>query len=75
MEVVYGKFVIHAGLATGVKTYIIMSPLLYGRGNGYFNRLTAQVFIILRVAFEVGRAEVVGEGGRAKIIMCILIIW
>ncbi|KAL8371166.1 hypothetical protein RB595_001149 [Gaeumannomyces hyphopodioides] len=42
--------VLEAGEATGVKTYIIMPPTIYGIGTGAFNRLSIQVLAIMRAA-------------------------
>ena len=54
--------VIDLGLQVGVKTYIIMSPLIYGTGTGHFNKLSIQIPIIIRAAMKVQQVEVIGEG-------------
>ena len=54
--------VIDLGLQVGVKTYIIMSPLIYGIGTGHFNKLSIQIPTIIRVAMKVQQVEVIGEG-------------
>ena len=54
--------VIETGLQASVKTYIIMSPLIYGVGTGHFNRLSIQIPTIIRAAMKVQQVEVVGDG-------------
>ncbi|TKA64309.1 hypothetical protein B0A49_07093 [Cryomyces minteri] len=54
--------VVEAGLASGVKTYVIMSPTSYGLGSGIYNQLSIQIPILIRAALKAGRAEVIGEG-------------
>ena len=54
--------VIELGLQVGVKTYIIMSPLIYGIGTGHFNKLSIQIPTIIRAAIKVQQVEVIGEG-------------
>ena len=54
--------VIELGLQVGVKTYIIMSPLIYGIGTGHFNKVSIQIPTMIRAAVEVDQVEVIGEG-------------
>lgn len=54
--------VIDTGITTGVKTLIIMSPLIYGAGRGLFNRSSIQVPSYVRASIKNGQAVVVGEG-------------
>jgi nucleoside-diphosphate-sugar epimerase len=54
--------VIDTGLATSVRTYIIMSPTIYGPGSGLFNKISIQIPTLMRTAVKVGHAEVVGAG-------------
>ena len=39
-----------------------MSPLIYGLGTGYFNRLSIQVPSMIRAALKTKQAEVIGDG-------------
>jgi nucleoside-diphosphate-sugar epimerase len=52
------------GLETGVKTYIIMPPLIYGQGSGLFNTLSIQIPLLIRQAIKSGRAEIIGLGDQ-----------
>ena len=54
--------VIETGLRAGVKTYIIMSPLIYGIGTGHFNKLSIQIPTMIRAALKTKQAEVIGSG-------------
>jgi nucleoside-diphosphate-sugar epimerase len=54
--------VIETGLATSVRTYIIMPPTIYGVGSGLFNTMSIQIPTLMRTAIAKGRAEVVGAG-------------
>lgn len=49
--------VIETGEETGVRTYIIMPPLVYGRGEGLFNKSSQQIPTLIRNAIKAGRAE------------------
>lgn len=55
--VVYEK-----GDAAGVKTYILMSPTIYGIGSGLFNRTSIQIDVIMRAARRTGFTPVIGPG-------------
>ena len=52
------------GLSLGVKTYLIMPPTIYGRGTGYFNRISQQIPIMIRAALKSEKKEVIliGDG-------------
>ncbi|KIW16547.1 hypothetical protein PV08_03735 [Exophiala spinifera] len=54
--------VVETGLATSVRTYIIMSPTIYGFGSGWFNTISIQIPALIRTAIEKGHAEVVAAG-------------
>jgi nucleoside-diphosphate-sugar epimerase len=54
--------VIDAGLERGVKTTVIMSPLIYGVGTGQFNKSSIQVPAYTKAAISNGQTVVVGEG-------------
>lgn len=54
--------VIETGLKTGVKTYIIMSPLIYGIGTGHFHQQSIQVPAMIRAALKTKQAEVIAHG-------------
>ena len=54
--------VIDAGLESGVKTVVIMSPTIFGIGTGSFNRLSIQVPTLLRFTISSGQAIVIGDG-------------
>ncbi|KAI4195319.1 MAG: hypothetical protein LQ348_002469 [Seirophora lacunosa] len=53
--------VISTGLASKVKTYIIMPPTIYGTGSGDFNRLTIQAPAVIRSALRTGQVMQLGE--------------
>ncbi|KAH8816991.1 NAD dependent epimerase/dehydratase family protein [Xylogone sp. PMI_703] len=52
---------IKTGLEVGVRTYLIMSPLIYGTGKG-MKRQSVQVPTIIRTALEMGQVGVIGNG-------------
>ena len=54
--------VIETGLKVGVKTYIIMSPLIYGIGTGHFNQQSIQEPVMIRAALKAKQAQVIGTG-------------
>ncbi|KAF7191405.1 hypothetical protein HII31_07428 [Pseudocercospora fuligena] len=54
--------VIDAGIETGVKTLVIMSPTIYGIGTGMFNKKSIQVPMYMKAALGNGQAAVVGSG-------------
>lgn len=54
--------VVNLGLELGVKTLVMMPPLIYGLGTGLFNPISIQIPTYIRTALEHGHAVVVGEG-------------
>lgn len=56
---------IDTGLEEHVKTYLIMSPTIYGLGSGLFNRKSIQLPTIIRTAIQKGHVDVVGDGHGA----------
>lgn len=54
--------VIETGLQEDVKTYILMSPTIFGLGTGLFNKLSIQVPFFIRGAIEAKHAQVIAEG-------------
>ena len=54
--------VVETGLKVGVKTYIIMSPLIYGIGTGHFNQQSIQEPLMIKAAFNTKQVEVIGSG-------------
>ncbi|RGP76944.1 nad dependent epimerase dehydratase family [Fusarium longipes] len=54
--------VFEMGAEMGIETYIICSPLIYGRGTGLFNKSSIQIPIMIRSALERGEAIYAGDG-------------
>ncbi|RFU24286.1 hypothetical protein B7463_g12052, partial [Scytalidium lignicola] len=54
--------VLQTGLDTGVKTYIIMSPDIYGKGTGDFNTMTIQVPSLIRSSLKLGYVWMISNG-------------
>ncbi|KAJ8128097.1 hypothetical protein O1611_g5540 [Lasiodiplodia mahajangana] len=54
--------VIDVGEETGVKTYVVKAPRIYGRGTGLFNQKSVQIPILIRGAIAAGKAEYIGQG-------------
>ncbi|KAH6956349.1 hypothetical protein DER45DRAFT_630930 [Fusarium avenaceum] len=54
--------VFELGARTGVSTYIICSPLIYGRGTGLFNKSSIQIPILIKSAIARGEAIYAGNG-------------
>jgi nucleoside-diphosphate-sugar epimerase len=54
--------VVDLGLELGVKTLVIMSPLIFGQGTGLWNQWSIQIPALIRGAIGHGRAIVVGDG-------------
>lgn len=54
--------VVDAGLKLGVRTLVVMSPTIYGRGAGLFNTTSIQIPTYIRSVLDRGRGVVVGEG-------------
>ncbi|KAJ7275884.1 NAD dependent epimerase/dehydratase family protein [Mycena rebaudengoi] len=57
--------VIDAGLELGVKTLVMMPPMIYGVGTGLFNRKSIQIPTYVRATLDYGRAVVIGDGKGA----------
>ncbi|GMF80385.1 unnamed protein product [Aspergillus oryzae] len=53
--------VIDTGLELGVKTLVIMSPIIYGNGTGLFNRNSIHTGY-MKAMLQIGHAVVVGDG-------------
>lgn len=53
--------VLREGLAAGVRTVIVMPPMVYGAGIGLFNRISVQVPALFSVALRRGRAVRIGD--------------
>ncbi|KAL3482038.1 hypothetical protein BJX99DRAFT_269437 [Aspergillus californicus] len=53
--------VIETGLELGVKTLVIMSPIIYGNGTGLFNRISIHTGY-MKAMLQIGHAVVVGDG-------------
>lgn len=49
--------------SAGVKHLIIMSPLIYGRGTGLFNKSSMHIPTLLKSALKFGRVPVIDDGG------------
>ncbi|KAF4967482.1 hypothetical protein FSARC_4977 [Fusarium sarcochroum] len=54
--------VFETGAQTGVPTYIICSPLIYGQGTGLFNKSSIQIPLLIKAAIARGEAIYVGNG-------------
>ncbi|KAL0938112.1 nad dependent epimerase dehydratase family protein [Colletotrichum truncatum] len=54
--------VVKTGERTGVKTYIMMPPTIYGRGTGFFNQGSMQIPSIIRASIQAGVPRYVGDG-------------
>lgn len=54
--------VIDEGLRLGVKTLVIMPPLVFGVGTGLHNRISVQIPVYVEAALQYGKGVVVGEG-------------
>lgn len=55
--------VIDRSLELGVRTVVVMPPLVFGKGKGLFNRVSVQIPVYVEAALRRGQAVVVGEGG------------
>ncbi|OTB13204.1 hypothetical protein K445DRAFT_320377 [Daldinia sp. EC12] len=49
-------------LELGVKSIVINSPTIYGRGTGLFNKTSVQVPLFVRLVLKLKRAVVLGDG-------------
>ncbi|KAK3350209.1 hypothetical protein B0T25DRAFT_611385 [Lasiosphaeria hispida] len=56
--------VVHTGKAVGVKTYVIISPTVYGVGLGSFNKRSIQVPLLIKAALATGTAPYIGDGNQ-----------
>jgi len=54
--------VIDRSLELGVRTVVVMPPLVFGKGKGLFNRASVQIPVYVEAALRRGQAVVVGEG-------------
>ena len=54
--------VVDAGIENDVKTIVIMSPTIYGRGTGKFNQTSIQVPAYANTTIKAGHGLIVGEG-------------
>lgn len=54
--------VVQAGLEFDVKTYIIMSPMIYGLGSGLFNRQSIQIPAFIGQSIRSKQPVVIAEG-------------
>ncbi|CAM1501634.1 Fc.00g036180.m01.CDS01 [Cosmosporella sp. VM-42] len=54
--------VLEKGEEAGIKTYILMSPTIYGVGSGFFNRTSIQIDAFIRMARRDGYTSVIGTG-------------
>ncbi|GAB7328701.1 hypothetical protein MBLNU13_g00621t1 [Cladosporium sp. NU13] len=54
--------VIDRSLELGVRTVVVMPPLVFGEGKGLFNRVSVQIPVYVEAALRRGQAVVVGEG-------------
>ena len=54
------------GESTGVRSTIVMLPMLYGLGQGLFNNLTGQATMLIREAVKDGYVSLVGNGDGVK---------
>jgi nucleoside-diphosphate-sugar epimerase len=53
---------VDTGLEEQVKTYLIMSPTIYGLGSGLFNKNSIQLPTLIRTAIKRGQVEVIAPG-------------
>lgn len=54
--------VVRTSERTGVKTYIMMPPTIYGQGTGFFNQISMQIPDVIRASIKAGVAEYIGDG-------------
>ncbi|KAF9871996.1 NAD dependent epimerase/dehydratase [Colletotrichum karsti] len=54
--------VIKTAERTGVKSYIMMPPTIYGRGTGFFNQGSMQIPSIIRGAIQLGYSPYINDG-------------
>lgn len=58
--------IISSGQEKGVRTTILMLPMLYGVGLGHFNKHTGQITMLIREAIKDGYVSLVGNGKGLK---------
>jgi len=54
--------VVDTGRETGIKTYILMPPVVYGLGSGPFNKSSIPIPTIIQAALKSRQVEVIGDG-------------
>jgi len=54
--------VIDKSLELGIRSLVIMPPLVFGKGKGLFNRVSVQIPIYVEAALQNGQAVVIGDG-------------
>lgn len=54
--------VIETGIACNVRTFILMSPTIYGEGSGWFNRHSMQIPGIMKASLQTGYTVIIGSG-------------
>ncbi|KAI0147647.1 NAD dependent epimerase/dehydratase family protein-like protein [Xylariaceae sp. FL1272] len=54
--------VVDGGVELGVKTLVLMAPMIYGVGTGLFNRRSVQIPAYIYTALDNGQGVVIGEG-------------
>jgi nucleoside-diphosphate-sugar epimerase len=54
--------VIDRSLELGIRTLVIMPPLVFGKGTGLFNRVSVQIPVYVEAALQSGEAVVIGDG-------------
>jgi nucleoside-diphosphate-sugar epimerase len=54
--------VIDTSLELGVRTVVVMPPLVFGKGRGLFNQVSVQIPVYVEAALKRGQAVVVGDG-------------
>jgi nucleoside-diphosphate-sugar epimerase len=56
---------VEKGVEVAVPTYLLMSPTIYGRGSGAFNKSSIQIPGVVRSALKLGYVPVLGKGDGA----------
>ncbi|KAI1266050.1 NAD dependent epimerase/dehydratase family protein [Xylariaceae sp. FL1019] len=54
--------VVDGGIELGVKTLVMMAPMIYGVGTGLFNKRSVQIPAFIHTALDNEQAVVIGEG-------------
>ncbi len=55
---------VEEGERNNVKTYVIMSPTIYGFGSGFFKKLSIQIPQAIRTAITTGVSVYIGDGAE-----------